>query len=152
MDYSRTGSSHVRNILTGHHRKSRESAVKLLVVSTPYFKAGAVWQRIYGVWSCTKSALVIRWMCGMTPAQASVALLKMGADWRWKRITSTDSLVSSVTTNRAKAPGTSTRPVSRGSTDSNSPVCPQATESTTDRPCRWIVQLPQYPAAVATGS
>lgn len=59
------------------------SASKLLRVETEYFRAGAIWRKIYGIWSCTQAAPKLRWMVGQTISQSKVALLKMGASWQW---------------------------------------------------------------------
>lgn len=56
---------------------------KLLRVTTGYFVAGAIWEKTYGVWSCTHTAPILRWMKGMNASQASLALAKMGADYQW---------------------------------------------------------------------
>ena len=56
---------------------------KLLRVESEYFVAGAVFEKIYGIWSCTRSAPIIRWMMGKQPAEIKVALLKMEAQWEW---------------------------------------------------------------------
>lgn len=56
---------------------------KLLRVSTDYFVAGAIWSKIYGVWSCTDAAPILHWMRGLTTAAAKIALLKMGAAFEW---------------------------------------------------------------------
>jgi hypothetical protein len=57
---------------------------KLLRVKTGYFQAGAVWRKVYGVWSCVNAARTIRWMVGWPARRVEVALLKMGADWEWE--------------------------------------------------------------------
>jgi len=55
----------------------------LLRVQTDYFVAGAVWEKIGGVWSCVKAAPIIKWLRGMNPNQAKIALLKMGAHYQF---------------------------------------------------------------------
>ena len=57
--------------------------MKLLRVTTDYFCAGAVWEKIGGVWSCTRAAPIIRWLVGMNVDRAKLALLRMGAKWEW---------------------------------------------------------------------
>lgn len=56
---------------------------KLLRVQSEFFVAGAVWMKIYGVWSCIHASHVLRWMRGLTPMKAEAALLKMDARWQW---------------------------------------------------------------------
>lgn len=56
---------------------------RLLRVSTQYFTAGAVWQKISGAWSCTHAAPILHWMKGINPDQAKLALLKMGAHYQF---------------------------------------------------------------------
>jgi hypothetical protein len=55
----------------------------LLKVQAEYFRAGAIWQKLNGVWSCTRAASVLRWMRGMNQNQAGLCLLKMGARYEW---------------------------------------------------------------------
>lgn len=52
---------------------------RLLRVQTSYFTAGAVWSKIYGVWSCTHAAPILHWMRGLSPGDAKLALLRMNA-------------------------------------------------------------------------
>lgn len=56
---------------------------RTLWVQTDYFTAGAIWQKLYGVWSCKKAAPILAWMYRKTPAEVHLALLKMGADFQW---------------------------------------------------------------------
>lgn len=56
---------------------------KLLRVQTDWFCAGAVWQKIHGLWSCVHAAPILRWMVGKTPSEVKIALLKMGAEFEW---------------------------------------------------------------------
>ena len=56
----------------------------LLSVQTDYFRAGSVWEKIYGIWSCTRSSRILRWMVGMNQTEAGLALAKMGAAYQWK--------------------------------------------------------------------
>lgn len=63
-------------------RKTIE-AEKVLEVVTDYFSAEAVWKKIYGIWSCVSVAPELRWMKGMGQQEAKLALLKMGASWKW---------------------------------------------------------------------
>lgn len=55
----------------------------MIIVSNPHFTAAALWAKIGGVWSCTKTAPVLRWMRRMSPDKAKIALLKMDAAWSW---------------------------------------------------------------------
>lgn len=57
----------------------------LLRVSTEYFVAGSIWQKIGGIWSCLKAAPILRWMVGMNRDRAKLALLKMDAQYEWIR-------------------------------------------------------------------
>ncbi len=57
--------------------------IRLLRVETDYFCAGAVWRKIFNVWSCYKVAPILHWMKRMNPDQAKIALLKMGAKFEW---------------------------------------------------------------------
>jgi hypothetical protein len=54
-----------------------------LRVETPYFVAGAIFEKIYGVWSCVKAAPEIAWMTGKSPKEIHLGLLKMEADYDW---------------------------------------------------------------------
>jgi len=56
---------------------------KLLRVVTDHFVAGAVYEKISGVWSCTLAAPIIHWLKGLNLSQAKIALLKMGADYQF---------------------------------------------------------------------
>lgn len=64
-------------------RPERKSRELLLRVSTNYFVAGAVFEKIWGAWSCTHAAPVIHWMKGMNPYQVKLALIRMQAQWEW---------------------------------------------------------------------
>ena len=55
----------------------------LLKVQTDYFQAGAIWRKIYGIWSCTHAARVLSWMRGLSPSKVKIALLKMDARFSW---------------------------------------------------------------------
>lgn len=55
----------------------------LLKVQTDAFRAGALWEKIYGIWSCTKSARTLSWMKGMNRLDAKLALLRMGASFNF---------------------------------------------------------------------
>lgn len=59
------------------------SPEKLLRVETDYFVAGAVYQKIYGVWSCVLAAPILSWLKGKNTDQAKLDLLKMNASWSW---------------------------------------------------------------------
>lgn len=65
------------------HPQAPPDSSRMLYVQTEYFTAGAQWQRIHGIWSCTQAAPIIHWMQGMTPGNAKIQLLKMGARWEW---------------------------------------------------------------------
>jgi hypothetical protein len=54
-----------------------------LRVETDYFVAGAIFEKIYGVWSCVRAAPILRWMIGKSPKEIHTGLLKMGADYDW---------------------------------------------------------------------
>lgn len=56
---------------------------RLLRVETEYFTAGAVFEKIFGLWSCTQAAPIIRWMVGKDVMAIKVALLKMAARYEW---------------------------------------------------------------------
>jgi len=68
--------SHLNPTLTPH-------PVRLLRVTTDYFCAGAVWEKIGPCWSCFRTAPILKWMRGMNPDQAKLALLKMGARYEF---------------------------------------------------------------------
>src|SRR6185503_1284402 len=56
---------------------------RLLKIQTEYFRAGAVWKKVYGIWSCTSAAPIVRWMKGKSKEQVHLELLKMGAVFQW---------------------------------------------------------------------
>lgn len=56
---------------------------RLLRVTTDYFCAGAVWKKTAGVWSCVLAAPILKWMVGMNPDSAKIALIKMDAQFLW---------------------------------------------------------------------
>jgi len=56
---------------------------RLLKVQSEDFRAGAVWEKVNGVWSCISTATILHWMKGMAKDQAAINLLKMGARWHW---------------------------------------------------------------------
>ena len=56
---------------------------KLLRVQTDYFTAGALWEKIGGLWSCTRAAPILHWMKGRSPSQSAAALEKMGAHYQF---------------------------------------------------------------------
>lgn len=56
---------------------------KLLRVETDYFVAGALFRKIYGVWSCTQAAPILKWMVGKRPLDIKLALLRMAAKFTW---------------------------------------------------------------------
>lgn len=63
----------------------RESSkVVFLKVRTDFFKAVATWRKCYGLWSCIQTDTSLKWMLGMQPHQAKIALLKMGAEFRFE--------------------------------------------------------------------
>jgi hypothetical protein len=64
-------------------RVAHQPAERLLQVQTEYFCAGAVFRKLYGVWSCTETAPVLHWMKGRDMAYIKLALLRMGADFIW---------------------------------------------------------------------
>ena len=61
----------------------KQTPERLLRVVTDYFCAGAVWKKIGGFWECVLTAPILHWMKGMSPLDAKVALLKMGAQFEW---------------------------------------------------------------------
>lgn len=61
----------------------KDSQELLLWVSNDYFTAGAVWKRIFGVWSCIKAAPIIKWMVGMNKDKAKLELLRKGCTYQW---------------------------------------------------------------------
>ncbi len=63
--------------------QSKPPLERLLRVRTDYFCAGAVWRKTAGVWSCILAAPIIKWMIGMNPNTAKLALLKMDAQFEW---------------------------------------------------------------------
>ena len=56
---------------------------KVLQAKNEYFCAGAVWERIDGIWRCTEAAPIIKWMLKMTPESAKFELARRGCDWEW---------------------------------------------------------------------
>jgi hypothetical protein len=56
---------------------------KLLQATNEYFCAGAVWERIDGLWKCTEAAPIIGWMRGMSPPAAKLELARRGCQWEW---------------------------------------------------------------------
>ena len=59
------------------------SQERLLRVQTSYFIAGAVWAKIWGLWSCVETAPILHWMKNMNTNEAKNALLRMGASFQW---------------------------------------------------------------------
>lgn len=57
---------------------------RVLKVSTEYFSAQARYRKVSGVWSCVAADEQIKWLKGMSCAEAKVNLLKMGAQTSWK--------------------------------------------------------------------
>jgi len=55
----------------------------LLRVRSDYFVAGALFEKLYGVWACVKAAPILHWMVGKSPLDIKFALLKMGASFQW---------------------------------------------------------------------
>lgn len=55
----------------------------LLRVDTGFYTAGALWRKVFGVWSCTKAAPILHWMVGQTPSEVHLELLKLGAEFEW---------------------------------------------------------------------
>jgi hypothetical protein len=68
----------------GGRRYDLRAGLLFLRVQTEFFTAGAVWQKIYGIWSCTSAAPKIRWLQGMNPAQAKLALERMNASFTFR--------------------------------------------------------------------
>lgn len=56
---------------------------KILVVSTEFFTAFTHWSNEFGSWRCTKADPKLDWMLKLSPDQAKLALLKMGAQFTW---------------------------------------------------------------------
>lgn len=54
-----------------------------LQVSGDGWQVVALWEHIWGVWSCTQAPAPIGWMKGMNRDAAKLALLKMGANYGW---------------------------------------------------------------------
>jgi hypothetical protein len=63
--------------------KPVQKVTKLLRVCTEYYTAGAVWEKVFGVWSCARTAPILHWMRGKTPAQVHLELIRLGAEFQW---------------------------------------------------------------------
>jgi hypothetical protein len=60
------------------------SPKRVLRLETDGGLAEAYWEKIHGIWSCTRASWVLRWMVGMNVDQAKLALLRMGGKWKWE--------------------------------------------------------------------
>ncbi len=69
--------------------KLRPAKLRLLRVCTGFYTAGAVWQKIYGVWSVAETAPILHWMRGKSPAEVHLELLRLGAEFQWLDCTPT---------------------------------------------------------------
>ena len=58
---------------------------KILRVMAPHFDAGAVYVREGPgqPWRCTRAAPIIRWLVGMSPADARERLARVRYQWEW---------------------------------------------------------------------
>jgi hypothetical protein len=64
----------------------QESCSKLLIVRTPFFVAGAIYQKIAGIWSCVNTSHKLSWLKSLPLAQAKTALLKMEANFSFRSL------------------------------------------------------------------
>lgn len=71
------------NQLTGY----KPDQERLLRVSCEHFTAGAIWKRTDGIWSCTRTAPIISWMRGMSPADAKFELARRNLDFSFLPLT-----------------------------------------------------------------
>lgn len=56
---------------------------KLLIVSTPDFRAGALFRKVYGVWACHRASRRLKWMVGKSMLNIRTDLARMGGTCRW---------------------------------------------------------------------
>lgn len=56
---------------------------RLLRVTAPHFVAGAEWRRESGVWTCYRSAPILRWMVGKSAESTARYLAVKGWRWEW---------------------------------------------------------------------
>lgn len=59
---------------------------KLLRVETAHFCAGAVYEKVNGVWCCIAAAPILSWLKRTDINKVKVALLRMEATWSWLTI------------------------------------------------------------------
>lgn len=64
---------------------------RLLRVQNEHFTVNVLWKKIHGVWSCVEVPPVLRWMKGMTPDEAKLALLRMDATFEWVSTTQNET-------------------------------------------------------------
>jgi hypothetical protein len=56
---------------------------KLLRVESPYYVAGAVWEKKNGEWTCVRAAGIIKWMIGKDPVEVKRYLDSKGFRYTW---------------------------------------------------------------------
>ncbi len=59
------------------------AARRLMQAKNEYFCAGAVWERLDGLWRCTEAAPILKWMLKLEPAAAKLELARRGCEWEW---------------------------------------------------------------------
>lgn len=57
----------------------------LLWAVNEFFSAGAIYQRIHGIWSCTKADKPLKWLIGLNVAKAKLELLRRAYQWQWRQ-------------------------------------------------------------------
>lgn len=56
---------------------------RVLKVSNEYFTAGAIFERVSGVWRCREAESAISWMKTMDVRSVKTELLRRGCSWEW---------------------------------------------------------------------
>lgn len=56
---------------------------KTMTACNEFWSESAEWHRIDGLWRCVGATGVLAQLKGMSPAQAKIELLRLGASWRW---------------------------------------------------------------------
>lgn len=96
--------------------------IYLLRVETNYFVAGAVWQKIYGVWSCIKAAPMLHWMVGKDRDTVKLALAKMGARYEWVAVRDSRAKENGKRITESEATTNRLTPQGAGASDGRNPV------------------------------